>query len=359
MTDNIEYNNDIITEGLEFILTHFNQERLFPRNIMTKRLGYQKEVFSNEEALYHFTESELLDCRINAFPSHTEYHGIQRYPPDFIFIDIDRANFKTERALNLALYKTIKNIKEKLDDKGYPTVLKTGGGYHIYQPINGIMLEEIKDFTDLTTIPSTDFLRFAKDYLSNGKADKNSNPSFKSALIRIPYSINSKYNNRVTIDQRWNGYRPSIKHLLLDFRTWLIDRKIKKEIEEEKIRSSRNREKYFQNDNQQTADSIPWIEKLLRTPIEDYRKTAVNLILSTYLINIKNKSYDESFIITKDWLDGCNELKRLDFNATYLIKYSLNTALKKKILPMKWETLKEKNYELYQDLLLTMKKESK
>jgi hypothetical protein len=80
---------------------------------------------------------------------------------------------------------------------------------------------------------------------------------------------------------------------LLDFKTWLIDRNIKQEIEEK--RSSRNREKYIQKDNQQTSDSIPWIEKLLQTPIEDYRKNAISLILSRYLINIKKKSYQGSF----------------------------------------------------------------
>lgn len=337
---------DCLRDGLDFILAHFNQDRpLFPRTIMTKKLGYQKEVFSKEEALTYFKESNLLDCRINAFPSYTEYHGIQRYPPDFIFIDIDKADFKTEKCLKLALSTTLKNIKQKLDGKGYPTVLKTGGGYHIYQPVKGPILEEIKFFTDLNPNPSKDFLRFAKDYLSNGKADKKSNPSFKSSLLRIPYSINSKYNNEVTIIQRWNEYRPSIKYLLLDFKTWLIDRKIKQEIAEKR---SRNREKYLQKDNQQTADSIPWIEKLLQTPIEDYRKNAVSLILSRYLINIKKKSYNDSFDVLKDWLDRCNELKRLDFNATYLIKYSLNTALKSRIPPMKRETLKERNYELYQ-----------
>jgi hypothetical protein len=342
-------------EGLDFILTHFNQDRpLFPRTIMTKKLGYQQEIFSKEEALYHFRESDLLDCRINAFPSYTEYHDIQRYPPDFIFIDIDRDDFKTEKGFKLALSNTLTNIKEKLlDDNGsgnvgYPTVLKTGGGYHIYQPVKGPILEEIRFFTDLNPNPSKDFLRFAKDYLSNGKADKKSNPSFKSSLLRIPYSINSKYNNEVTIIQRWNGYRPSIKYLLLDFKTWLIDRKIKQEIAEKR---SRNREKYHQKDHQQTAGSIQWIEKLLQTRIEDYRKNTVSLILSSYLINIKKKSYQESFNILKDWLDKCNEIRRLDFDFRYLIKYSLNTALKSKIPPMKLETLKERNYELYQNII--------
>ena len=316
---------------------------------MTKRLGYQKEIFSKEEASSYFKESNLIDCRINAFPSYTEYNGIQRYPPDFIFIDIDRADFKTEKGLNLALSRTLGNIKEKFVDSSSnvdPTVLKTGGGYHIYQPLESFVLEEIKFFTDLTVTSSSDFLKFAKNYLSNGKADKNSNPSFKSSLLRIPYSINSKYNNKITIIQRWNGYRPSIKHLLLDFETWLIDRKIKEERKLKKLEEKRG--KTVQNNN---AGFILWIEKLLQTPIDDYRKNAISLILSTYLVNIKKKSYEESFNIIKDWLDRCDNLQRIDFNVHTLLKYSLDTALKNRIPPMRLETLKEKNSKLYNDIV--------
>ena len=43
---------------------------------MTKKLEYQKEVFSKEEALQYFEESDFVDCRINAFPSYTEYKGV-------------------------------------------------------------------------------------------------------------------------------------------------------------------------------------------------------------------------------------------------------------------------------------------
>jgi len=39
-----------VQDGLDFILSHF-QEPLFPRKIMTKKLGYQIEVFNKEEAL--------------------------------------------------------------------------------------------------------------------------------------------------------------------------------------------------------------------------------------------------------------------------------------------------------------------
>jgi hypothetical protein len=36
-----------------------------------------------------YQESKFLDCRVNAYPSYTEYKGIQRYPPNFIFADLD------------------------------------------------------------------------------------------------------------------------------------------------------------------------------------------------------------------------------------------------------------------------------
>ena len=45
--------------------------------------------------------------------------------------------------------------------------------------------------------------------------------------------------------------------------------------------------------------SIHWIETVLKTPIEDYRKNALALILAPYLINIKKLSYDEAFSIIK------------------------------------------------------------
>ena len=73
--------------------------------------------------------SSFVDCRINAFPSYTEYHGIQRYPPDLIFIDIDRSNFKDDKNFENAISKTKKNIKEKLN--GHPTINWSGNGYHI------------------------------------------------------------------------------------------------------------------------------------------------------------------------------------------------------------------------------------
>ena len=104
------------------------------RTIQTRKSkGSQIEVFSKEEALNHFQESNFIDCRVNAFHSYTKYKDIQRYPPDFIFIDIDRTVFEDDKSFENALSRTKKNIKEKLN--GYPTINHSGNGYHIIQPI--------------------------------------------------------------------------------------------------------------------------------------------------------------------------------------------------------------------------------
>lgn len=72
--NNNNKNNKVVDNGLDFILSHFNQEQLFPRKISTSKLkGKQVEVFSKQEALKMFEESNFVDCRINSFPSYTEY----------------------------------------------------------------------------------------------------------------------------------------------------------------------------------------------------------------------------------------------------------------------------------------------
>ncbi|HSF51042.1 MAG TPA: hypothetical protein VLA74_09815, partial [Nitrososphaeraceae archaeon] len=157
-----------IETGLDFILSHLEKPTIFPRTIMTKKLGYQKIVYSKERALEYFIDSDFIDCRINAFPSLKEG---ATWPPNLLFIDLDRNDFKTEKGFELALYNILKNIKEKLgNNDARPTVLFTGGGYHIYQPVYcPTALENIKEFQKFDK-PSQEFLRFAKNNLSNGKA---------------------------------------------------------------------------------------------------------------------------------------------------------------------------------------------
>ena len=355
-------NNQEIENGLDFILKHFDQDRLFPRTIMTKKLGHQKEVFSKKEAAQFFKESDFIDCRINAFPSYTDYKGIQRYPPDLIFIDIDKKDFKTSIGFEVALFTTLKNVKVKLKNSNkndiYPTVLKTGRGYHIILPIEcPIVLENVKEFQKYKNDkPSQEFLRFAKDFLSDDKADKNNNPSFKSCLLRIPGSINSKYNIQVKILQKWNNYRPNISiELLLDFRRYLKNKNRQKTVLVSKPNRSNNNTNNFHNDTY-----YEWInKKILANSFQDYRKVIINLILTPYLIVIKKLSYEESYQIINLWLQKCDLLsgRRLDFNKKFLVTIALITAYKKQIPPMKMITLKTNYNDLYFILVQKEKEE--
>jgi Primase X len=359
MESNISLNRSMMAfeeNGLNFILTHL-KEPLFPRTISTYTSeGRQFEVFSKEEMIKAFEQSDFLDCRVNAYPSYTEYKGINRQAPNFLFIDLDRSTFDTERAHRLALTNTLRNIKEKLSE-AYPTVVWSGNGYHIYQPIEAFVLEEEEIFSSSNNEfdqPSKAFLRFAEQYLSNNKSDPSHNPSFKSCMIRIPGSFNSKCvlkgeDPEIRIIQRWDGDRPKINLLLGSFHAYLVDQKKKiKESQRQKEIKEKNRVK--NNTDLPTRTLIPWIELLLKTPIEDYRKNAVSLILGPYLINVKKLSYDDAFNIIKDWLNKCDSIKRLDSNFSYRIKYTLENSIKNGYLPMKFETLKEKNRALYDKL---------
>ena len=172
----------------------------------------------NDEQMYsYFIDAEFVDCRINGYPLHYEGERKKLYP-SFIFIDLDLSLCSTckypIRKLDYILKQTLEKIKEEIN--GHPTVLWTGGGYHIYQPIKIVTkqgekqpletfkeLEEFIPFTrnDLTT----EFMRFAEKYLTDGKGDPKHNPSINSCLIRIPETINSKYNEKVKIIQNWDG----------------------------------------------------------------------------------------------------------------------------------------------------------
>ncbi|PWU81281.1 MAG: DNA primase noncatalytic subunit PriX [Candidatus Nitrosopolaris wilkensis] len=99
-------------------------------------------------------------------------------------------------------------------------------------------------------------------------------------------------------------------------------------------------------------DSVPSIEQLLETPIENYRKNAISLILAPYFVNIKKYSYEQAYAAIKEWLNKCNTVKRFGCNSDSRIKYGLEVAMKAGIRPLKAETLKLKNVQLYKTLTL-------
>ena len=86
-----EFEDKRSEEGFKFILSHFeHQTQIWPRTISTQLTNRaQITVYDERYALAKFKQSNLVDCRINGYPTHTEYHGIMRQTPDFIFIDLD------------------------------------------------------------------------------------------------------------------------------------------------------------------------------------------------------------------------------------------------------------------------------
>ena len=217
-----------IEESINFILSHF-QEPIFPRRIFTP-IQKQIKIENTDEILKYFKESKLYDCRISAFPYLEKYqitiHGLQ--PPDILFIDFDASQFKSGRALYLALVRTLKNIQERFNSNSQPTILESGsGGYHIIQPLEVMDLGRVDQFSKWSTDPNKEFLRFAERWLSDGKADFNhyNNVSMNNYLLRVPNSINSKTNTEVKIVQRWNGVRPDVRFVYSYFLAYLVDKR--------------------------------------------------------------------------------------------------------------------------------------
>ena len=217
-----------IEESINFVLSHF-QEPIFPRRIFTP-IQKQIKIESTDEILKYFNESRLYDCRISAFSLlenwYIKLHGSQ--PPDILFIDLDASQFKSGRALYLALVRTLKNIQDRFNSDSQPTILESGsGGYHIIQPLQVIDLGRVDQFSRWSTDPNKEFLRFAERWLSNGKADYNhyNNVSMNNYLLRVPNSINSKTNTEVKIVQRWNGVRPDVRFVYSYFLAYLVDKR--------------------------------------------------------------------------------------------------------------------------------------
>jgi Primase X len=345
-----------VQNGIDFILNHF-QEPIFPRKIMTKKLSYQIEIFNKEEALEFFKTSSYEDCRINSYPSFTEYHGINRTPISFLMVDLDLKDFAYEKktgkaVLDGVLNKTLQKIKETIG--GNPTVLWTGNGYHIYQPVSGFILEEYETFYEFTKYVDKDltsmFIQFAEEHFTDYSADRLHNPTVKSCLVRIPGSINSKYVNKgedaeVKIMQKWDGTRPSIQPLLTPFKIWLTQKRINEELKKQEKKNAK-----FQmtvSKSQERTNTIKWIEKgILEHPLLDHRKYIIWRILSPYLLNIKKLPKEEAYSVMKEWLDNCDKIEKLSFNPKIKIKDGLKGA-SKGYFPISLEKLKEENRPLY------------
>jgi Primase X len=156
----------------------------------------------------------------------------------------------------------------------------------------------------------------------------------------------------VKIVQKWDGVtRPKINLLLYEFSRWLIYNRVKS-------RSNNNNNNNLQQQEQQQSKNnnnnykIYWIELLLQHPIllSDYRKRSIWRILAPYLVNTRKLSHEESSDIMADWLNKCNQVERLDFNAKSLVKEKLANV--GNYYPIGLEKLKEEIRQLY-DIIIS------
>ncbi|MFY9869945.1 MAG: hypothetical protein WAK17_09535 [Candidatus Nitrosopolaris sp.] len=95
---------------------------------------------------------------------------------------------------------------------------------------------------------------------------------------------------------------------------------------------------------------IRLIETLLQIPIADHRKYALWRIVAPYLININKLTYDDAYNVAKNWLNTCDKIRPLDFNASVKIKYTLRAATRVGYLPIGSSDLKSENGELYRHI---------
>jgi hypothetical protein len=284
-----------VKEDIDFLLSHFEgRQRLFPRKMSTlASQGKQFIVFDKEQILDDCIKSNFIDCRLNAYPILED--GIMQ-APNIIFIDLDLPTKYQDnlKELERNLDKTLKIIKQKLN--GFePTILWSGNGYHIYIVLDVKPLELIQELRELSDNQSEQFLRYTENIFTNNKKDIHHKPSFKSCLLRIPCTFNSKNGSEVKIIERYDVNNiPSIDNQILrEFRLYLADIDIRKKIAE----NNKKRKNVSVKSVYHSTVHYNWIEKLLETPIEDGRKYVLWKILCPYLINVKKLEYEQSFEI--------------------------------------------------------------
>jgi hypothetical protein len=335
-------------------------------------------VYNEDQILTECEKAGFVDCRLNAYPVLSDDDSIATsiQAPNIIFIDIDLSTgFESQEEaaikLNKVLKKTLSIIQRKLDGCS-PTVLWTGNGYHIHIVLNTRPLELIKELAELSYKPSEEFLRFAELVFTDKRKDSCHNPSFKSSLLRIPHTLNSKCidlimgnhikDPEIKIIQEFDSSSiPTINNeLLRKFRLYLADKDIiRMKLESIKNRNDKfNRYRNYSLVNANRGIRIPatyqWIEKkLLHTPVVDHRKRTIDLVLAPFLIVIKHLSFEESYSIIRDWIVKCNSLEMLKPSIEYFdskIKAAINNSIQCRIPPILIENIEKRYPDWYKHI---------
>jgi hypothetical protein len=269
-------------------------------------------------------------------------------------------DFKTMEEFKICVDRTCADFKEMLGCQ--PTVLWSGRGVHIICPQSAPVFGKYKEFNTFDQ-PSRRFLEFEEQLLTGGMADHShsSTVSFNNYWLRIPGSLNSKYiklNDKgepidippeaeVQTMKRWDGNRPDVEPLLTQYYIWLRVQAVN-EIKERIDRARHPRHHHTKECN--TITRIAWIDKLLDKPINDSRKFCIWRIFAPYLISVRHLPKENAFAKISSWLDGCNSVHRLDFNAKDKINYELDQLEQIKYFPIARAKLERVRPSLYKQL---------
>ena len=356
------------SKGLDSLLELFtdqNQIHLFPRTISTKLTkNGQVIVNSKEETLEYFKLAGFQDCKINAYPYWrpsliSDFVNIKNpIAPDIVMIDLDLNNCKWSMdILDRTLKIVLRRIRQRfnLPPRFTPMIVWSGNGYHIYQPIDSTILDDIDELKEYANLDKyylpNKFLKFAEQYFTDGNSDHQHNPTVSSCLIRIPGSINSKCDKGVRVVQEWDYHRPLIEPLLPIFKKYLSFRGGAYNLDHRTSYS-----KYIPGNNKYRSSQIGyiWIDTLLEIPLGDYRKYVVRLIIAPYLIVVKQRPYGECVKIMMDWLSRCNCVNQLRFHAEFMVKRSLESAQRVGYKPIRLEKLQQEIPVLYDIVMKKM-----
>jgi hypothetical protein len=340
-------------------------QNLFPRKMATDQSqGKQFVVNSKEEILMKCVAAGFKDCRLNAYPTRGDKDlELGLLAPSILFIDIDKGN-RTEEQLVIILEETLAKIKEELGVS--PLVLWTGNGYHIYIGLKTepfyVYRKLMDQCRELGTDPNREFLRFAGGHFTDDRSDpeRDRGISQKSALLRIPYSLNTKclkpgLEPVVKVVQKHSDMPASLSEdLLLDFRAYITHKVISNSLQFQYNKSRNSGADDYDDDYDDDGEyhgKIGWIEYLLTKPISKNRYVCLLHIIGPYLRNTLQLSDLEAKGRMVQWLKLCNQKSRVPKVSVKLAGVLSSSPTFK---PWKLDTLKRRNKEAdyqYQEIV--------
>jgi hypothetical protein len=374
----------IENKDVEFVLSHF-EPPAFPRRISTFGSNCKQYVCeSMDQCLEDFALSKWIDCRINAYnylgewdqnPQQlgrgftTQNSDRTRDPtsaacvdPSFIMIDIDRKEFPSEKTFQRALRATQRKIQDAflLDKDTNPcTIVATGGGAHLLIPLecdpakfDAPQLYHKENL--LQGYNPNDFIRFCARFFAKD-VDKGFYPSTNSTMVRIPGGINSKYkgdNAIVKILSKWDGKtKGHILCLLGEFHRHILREQKERQQRRAVVSTAPATLDRSGAPDANEAQRYWYVQELLSIGIGDFRKRAICLLLAPWCINIQKMDHDTAERALLDWVDRCQVVKPLEFDAYKIINQALVYAESRQYYPLGLFKLKEQEPELYHRLM--------